>query len=154
MITESRFADDVILKMKVNTEPVRMGLGAGKEIAGDYTDYRGKPVTGASILIPETGWVVVTEIEFSQAFAPLRRMERALISLGFGLALLLGFIAWKFTRTIVQPLEALNEAELALMGNHQTNRPEIFVPEEKIPHDEIGEVIHRRNQRVNTLLDH
>src|SRR5947207_6587615 len=77
MITESRFVKDSVLKVKVDSEPVRVALSQGKELTGDYQDYRGRTVSGASTVIPETGWVVLTEIDFTQAFAPLQRLERS-----------------------------------------------------------------------------
>src|SRR5258706_915990 len=110
MITESRFVKDSVLNVKVDSEPVRVALSQGKELSGDYQDYRGRKVSGASTVIPETGWVMLTEIDFTQAFAPLQRLERALLPLTIGLACLLAFLAWKFTRQIVRPLEALNDA--------------------------------------------
>src|SRR5205814_2417314 len=127
-ITESRFMPDAILKVKVDTAPVRRALSEGKELSGDYQDYRGKEVSGASTLIPETSWVMLTEIDFTQAFAPFKRLERALLPLTLGLAFPLGFLAWRFTRKIVRPLEALNEAEAALIQRHQSQGPDIFVP--------------------------
>ena len=153
LITESRFIEDAMLKVKVNSEPVRLGLDQGKEMTGDYQDYRGRRVSGASTLIPETGWVMVTEIDFGQAFAPLRRLQRVLLPVTLCLAFALTFAAWRFITSIVKPLEALNEAESALIENQPLNRSEIFVPESNIPSDEIGEVIRRRNQRVQALLD-
>ena len=153
MITESRFIPDAILKVKVDTAPVRRALSEGKELSGDYQDYRGKEVSGASTLIPETGWVMLTEIDFTQAFAPLRRLERALLPLTLGLIFPLAFLAWRFTRKIVRPLEALNQAEAALVENPQSGGADILVPEQDLPDDEIGEVVRRRNYRVKRLLE-
>lgn len=153
MITESRFVPEAVLRIKVDTEPVDHGLSEGKEFTGDYRDYRRRPVSGASTLIPETGWVMLTEIDFTQAFAPLKRLERALLLLTAGLIFPLGFLAWRFTRKIVTPLEALNEAEAALIAEPQGHGAQIFVPERNIPHDEIGDMIHRRNERVRALIE-
>src|SRR6185437_10731704 len=57
MITESRFVTNAILSVKVNTEPIRLASTQGREMMGDYPDYRGIPVSGASAIIRETGWV-------------------------------------------------------------------------------------------------
>src|SRR5436305_1354234 len=91
MITESRFLKDSILTVKVDTKPVRVALSQGSEFTGDYQDYRGQKVSGASTVIPETGWVMLTEIDFTQAFTPLQRLERALLPLTIALAFLLAF---------------------------------------------------------------
>ena len=54
MITESRFLGDVILKQAVDTEIVRCTRKEGETKAGNYPDYRGVPVDGASMVIQET----------------------------------------------------------------------------------------------------
>jgi signal transduction histidine kinase len=153
MVTDSRFLPDVVLKKKVDIAPVRIALSEGKETAGDYDDYRGKRVSGASMIIREPDWIVITQIDFSQAFMPMRRLQKAMIPLALGLTLPLGFLAWGFTSKILNPLEHLRNAEAALVRGERGNPAEIFVADDCIPDDELGKVIQSRNERVKTLLE-
>src|SRR6185503_2713462 len=121
LLTESRFAPRSVLTLKVETEPVRAALHGGKETIADYKDYRGVPVTGATAILPDMGWVLVTEIDFSQAFAHIRRLRNALIGLGIAMGLLAAWIARRFAQGIINPLRATSDADLALaLGDDRT----------------------------------
>ena len=63
MITNSIFVKDAVLKQIVNTLPVVTGLTTKKEVAEFYKDYRGVMVVGASKLIPQLEWVLLTEVD-------------------------------------------------------------------------------------------
>jgi signal transduction histidine kinase len=71
MLTESRFIEDVVLKMVVDTEPVRRISEGGKGMTAIYSDYRGVPVVGASVAIPAYDWILLAEIDKAEAFASL-----------------------------------------------------------------------------------
>jgi signal transduction histidine kinase len=150
MITESRGIPDSILKVRVDTLPVRAALERGVEISGDYNDYRGVPVSGASIILRERNWVVLTEIDFSQAFAPIRRLRILLIGLAAGLGLASLIVAGFWTRGIVRPLRTVNEADGALAAGYEAG---IIVPEQNLPANEIGEFVRKRNIRVQALVE-
>ena len=72
MLTESRFIDKAPLKLVVDTEPIHKAIEGNQEMLGIYSDYRGVPVIGVSLQIPEYGWILLSEIDRSEAFAPLR----------------------------------------------------------------------------------
>ncbi len=151
MITESRFIPHAVLDVTVDTEPVRVALERQQEVSGDYVDYRGQRVSGASTLMPETGWVVVTEIDFGQAFVPLKKLRNVLLALSAGLGLVIVCLAWGFTRTIIQPIQVLNQADVAL---GRGDPAAAFVPEEQIPNDEIGDAMRNRNRMLRSMLVH
>ena len=54
MITESRYLTNAILKVKVDTLPVQVAIDRGEETTADYKDYRGMPVSGASVILRES----------------------------------------------------------------------------------------------------
>src|SRR4051794_18034007 len=93
MVTQSRYVTNSSLRVRVDTEPVRAALTQNEEMTGDYTDYRGKPVSGASFLLREPGWVVITEIDFSEAYLPLSRLRNIVIFSGAGLGLIVFLLA-------------------------------------------------------------
>jgi len=150
MITESRDIPDAILKVKVDTLPVRTALEEGREISGDYTDYRGMRVSGASIFLRDMNWVVLTEIDFSQAFAPIRRLRILFIGLTILLGLSAMIAAGRWARAIVRPLGMVSEAEAALVAGDETRA---IASEENLPSNEIGEFVRKRNARIRALVE-
>jgi signal transduction histidine kinase len=149
MLTESRFVPNAILRVKVDTEPVRAAVERGQEIIGDYPDYRGVPVSGSSAILRDRGWVLITEIDFNQAFVPIRRLRNLLIAAAILVALAAIVIARRFARGIVDPLRTLDAADRALLSNETAAA---FVSEDRLPADEIGDTIRKRNRRVRELL--
>lgn len=149
MLTESRSVSNAILRVKVNTEPVRAAVERGQEIMDDYVDYRGVPVSGSSAILRDRGWVLITEIDFSQAFVPIRRLRNLLIAAAILLALAATVIARRFARGIVDPLRTLDAADRALL---RSDTAAAFVSEERLTADEIGDSIRKRNRRVKELL--
>ena len=79
MLTESRDIPNAVLNLKVNTLPVRKAFEENEEVLADYEDYRGVTVSGTSVLFPDMGWVAVTEIDFTQSFAPIRHLRNGLL---------------------------------------------------------------------------
>jgi signal transduction histidine kinase len=150
MITESRDIPDSVLKVKVDTLPVRAALEQGHEISGDYIDYRGVRVSGASIFLRDMNWVVLTEIDFTQAFAPIRRLRNILIGLAIVLATIATIGAWRWARAIVRPLRSVSEADIALAAGDETG---VIASEENLPDNEIGEFVRNRNVRTKTLVE-
>jgi signal transduction histidine kinase len=150
LLTESRFAPDAILRVRVETAPVRAGVERGQEMIGDYRDYRGVPVSGASAVLPEMGWVLVTEIDFSQAFAPIAEIRNALVWVAVGVGLVTSLMAIRFARAIVNPLGMASEADRALARGDEEGA---MVPEEGLPGNEIGEFVRKRNVRIKELME-
>jgi signal transduction histidine kinase len=151
MLTESRFIPNSVLRVKVYTKPVQAAVQRGQEMIGDYLDYRGVPVSGASAILRDCGWVLLTEIDFTQEFVPIRRLRNLCILLCFLVGLAAVLIARRFARGIVDPLRMLDMADRALMRNDVTSG---FVSEQRLPPDEIGDAIRKRNSRVRELLQH
>jgi len=150
MITESRYNTNSVLKLKVDTLPVRTALERGEETVADYTDYRGMHVRGASALLQDMGWVLVTEIDFAQAFAPIRKFQNGFLELTAILALALIFLAWTSARRIIRPIQMLAESDQALASGDENAA---VVPETNLPNDEIGALVRTRNTRVAALLE-
>lgn len=145
MITRSRFLTNAPLTLAVNTEPIKLAAQTGKEMIGDYVDYRGKPVSGASAIIHETGWVLLTEIDFSQVFAPLIAMRESLLGLCILLLIAAAFVIARVSLNIVRPLALVSEADQALASG---NERAAFAPEENLPKNEFGDFIRNRNRRI------
>ena len=145
IITESRFIPNAVLNKKVDTRPVRAALGEGEKFTGSYPDYRGVIVEGSSVFFKSRGWVVLTEIDFSQALIPIRRLLWTLAFVAFGLLLVVTTAAGLWVRKILALVEAVKVADDAfLRGEKQA----AVVREERLPKDEIGDFLRNRNKRI------
>ncbi len=149
MITESRFISNAVLRVKVDTLPVRVANDQRQEITANYKDYRGIDVSGASIILRDMGWVVLTEIDFSESFAPVQRLGQGLLAVTVGLGLVVVLLAWSSTRRIIRPIQMLYESDRALAVG---DRKAAVVPEQGLPNDELGELVRRRNVRVKAVF--
>jgi signal transduction histidine kinase len=149
MITESRYASNSVLKVRVNTLPVRAALERWQEITDRYTDYRGIMVTGSSALLREPPWILITEVDFKQAFAPIKRLRHELIvATAILIALAIGF-AWSTTWRVLNPIRLLSESDRALADRDEARA---FVPEGGLPNDEVGDLVRMRNSRVRAIF--
>ena len=149
MITESRYALNAVLKLKVNTLPVRAALERWEEIADRYTDYRGTVVSGSSALLHEPPWILITEIDFKQAFAPIKRLRHELVIATVVLIALAVLFAWSATWRVLNPIWLLSESDRALADRDEARA---FVPEGGLPNDEIGDLVRMRNSRVRAVF--
>ncbi|MBI3764664.1 MAG: GAF domain-containing protein [Chloroflexi bacterium] len=154
MITESRFLDDAVLRVTVNTEPVRRTVEQGEGMTGEYAGYRGVPVSGASVLIDEMGWVIISEIDLSEAALPAEALQREvwknLIGLGVGFGLIVLLMTGVLARRIVRPMRRMTAANLAAGRGGALGG---LIPEAEMPDDEFGEVIRTRNAMLAHLAE-
>lgn len=150
MLTEARFVPNAILRVKVDTAPVRAALQRGQEMLGHYRDYRGVPVSGSSAILRRRGWVLLTEIDFRQAFVPIQRLRDMLIAVELLILVAGGLVVRRFARDIVDPLKLLSDAERALARDQKNDA---FVAESQLHPDEIGDFVRKRNIRVRELMD-
>ena len=150
MITESRFLDDVILKQVVNTEIVRCTRKVSETKAGNYPDYRGVPVDGASMIIWETGWIIISEMDYKESVIPFQRLLNLHLT-GIGVLIpLIFFASWLLSRRFTRPIMRLVQADRAII---QGDPSHAFISDHEIPADELGEVMHIRNITLASLKE-
>jgi len=105
-VTEPRFGKGFALKKAVHTEGVDASLRKKKGV-GFYADYRGVPVIGAYKWLPERELCIITEIDQSEAFAPIVRMEWLVLGIALAMAIATAMAAFFFARGITQPVQHL-----------------------------------------------
>ena len=151
MITESRFLADVILKQAVDTEIVRCTRKVGETKAANYPDYRGVHVDGASMVIWETlGWIVISETDFKESIIPFQRLLILVLVSGGVLIPLIFFTSWLLSRRLTGPIMRLIKADRAVMQGEQAN---VYIPGHEMPDDELGELMHNRNNMLTSLKE-
>lgn len=109
MITDSRFTKDTFLKQMVDSEPVRLYKKENKTMVGMYKDYRGKSIVGSSDgdhLHSEfrLRWLLLTEIDTSEAFAPAVKLRNTVILMIFIVMILVSLIASIVSQYITSPI--------------------------------------------------
>ncbi len=100
-------------KTKISTNTVEECLNNNKEISGEYLDYRGVPVIGASMCLQDDGIVIINEMETSEAYALFNHFAQRTASIG-GMLFLLIITALYFA--IRRPLSEITATiELAVL---------------------------------------
>ena len=105
-VTEPRFGKNFALKRTVQTEGVNAAL-RGSDGIGLYLDYRGVPVIGAFKWLPEHALCLITEMDQSEAFAPIVRMRWVVLGIALAVAGATALMAFRFARTITRPVREL-----------------------------------------------
>lgn len=107
----SRFRDNSILNTKVETEGVRQALLGADSIAL-INDYRGIEVLSSfgQVDIPELNWVLLAEIDLSEALVPLRSIRNNILLISSFIVLLLFIAAVILSNKITSPIIKLKNA--------------------------------------------
>ncbi|MCR4323337.1 MAG: HAMP domain-containing protein, partial [Candidatus Azambacteria bacterium] len=132
IVTPSRFIADAVLKLRVDTYPVKACLEEGREVTGEYADYRGIMVFGASMCLTRDHTVLIAEAQVDEILAPLKelRLKMILVSVliaGIG-ALGVALLSNRFLRNLTSIATAANE----IVRGNMSVRVKIK------GHDEIG----------------
>lgn len=126
----------------------QMMAAPDKSWQGSFINFLGQRVVGASLAIPDTEWVVVTEISAQEATSST---FRALAILGSTLLLIGAIINFVTVRimeeAIFLPIRTLSSgAERIGMGNMEERIPILY-------NDEIGDVANEFNLMTNRLAE-
>jgi PAS domain S-box-containing protein len=145
-VSEPRFGKDYILKKAIRTEGINAGL-SGKDGIGFYNDYRGVSVIGAYKWLPEFKMCLITEIDQSEAFAPVVRL--AWIAVGSVIAICIAavFLGFFFALTISRPLNLLAEGAEMIGGGNLEYRININ------RNDELGDLARATNEMAAKLKE-
>ena len=118
----------------------------GKEGVGVTNNRLGQNILAAAKIVPIAGWFVTSQMLASEAYAPIREMQRRMVLVSLVLTLLTGCLIWFLLRRQLSPLFSAAQ-ELATMATAAQ-------PPQPLPivrHDEIGQLISGFNQMLDTL---
>lgn len=110
MLTESRFAPGAVFSREVPGPPVAECLGRGLGHSGDYENYLGEAVHGASFCAPDRSFVLVAEAGRAEVGAPLRGLAWSMLQAGAAVAAGTALLALALSRRISAPLARLRDA--------------------------------------------
>ncbi|MCL4873969.1 PAS domain S-box protein [bacterium] len=123
MITPSWLIEDTAFRTTVDTEAVRACLEETRDHMGVYEDYRGEIVLGTSICLQDFGWVLLTEVDRSEAFAPVRRLVNYGMLTGVTVLVLVSGFALYFFRMARQLKTIASASKEIAAGNYAARVP-------------------------------
>ena len=91
MITPSRFIEGAVLNLFIDTSPIRTCLEENKEFKGEYLNYQGEKVLGASMCLKRDNAVLIVEAKLEEVLKPIREIRNTIILGGiaiFGLIII------------------------------------------------------------------
>ena len=147
MVTSSLFIKNAVFNQKVATYPVRKGLQDNEEVMGIWPDYRGIPVIGSSMIIDmgDFKWVLLSEQDVAEAFAPIYNLRKSLIIFGVIVMFLVSLVALSISQSISKPIHALHKGAEIIEGGNLDYK---VGTDEK---DEIGQLSRAFDNMVESL---
>lgn len=121
-----RHVPDAALKMKVPFT-VQTGYAAQKAALGENGsgiayDYANKEVLAAWRYLSSLRWGLVTKIETSETFAPVRQLRTIVIAVGILTVLFGVFWALSLAKTVTDPVRTLQQGAEAIASGDLTHR--------------------------------
>lgn len=148
MRSHSRFKADAVMKMRVQTEGVKMAL-SGLNGTDIFSDYRGIKVLSSfnRIEVSQLNWVLLAEIDEDEAMIPIFILRNSILYLSIIIGLLLlGIVIFNAT-WIMMPIKKLKLAADSISGG---NYGETITLRQQ---DEIGDLVEAFNTMSQTLQD-
>lgn len=146
--SSSRFIDNSVLNVNVRTKAVEEGLAhkTGNEVISDY-----RKITVLSSYSPLNidglNWVVLAEIDKSEAMIPINSLKSSIIYLSIVISLLLLGVVALLSNTLLSPLKRLQlEAEQIYKGEYGSTINFTY-------NNEIGALIEAFNKMSLQLKD-
>lgn len=135
-----------ILEQKVRTQGVEAAL-TGKQGTQIIRDYRNVPVLSsyAPLKIGELDWVILAEIDLTEAYAPIKSFERQLLVSATLLMLLVTLIAMGLAYLFVKPINQLIQNARKV----EAGQLDAIAPLDT--NDEFGELARSFNAMVRSL---
>ena len=114
MIASSRGVTPQVLSMRFSESAVEQMISSS-HTSSTYVNFEGLDVIGSAASVPQTDWIVVSEIPVDAAFAQLREFRNFSMLVVLGLLLLVAASAYWLGVIIARPLDRLTKgaAEVA-----------------------------------------
>lgn len=111
------------------------------------TNYLGEPVLSSygPLQISGLDWVIVSEINESEAFQPIRQLQRNILVWGVVLILVVAFLAMALARFFVRPIEKLTQGAQSLASGESDTHVDLESD------DEFGELAECFNSMAGSI---
>lgn len=145
LITPSRFVSDAVLKLHINTDPIKACLDENREISGTYLNYRGIPVIGASMCLNRDNAVLIAEVERSEIMTPLNQFEFRFFVSSI-IVVVVGVLGTILLNSfLLRNLESIGKAAKKITEHDLTARATIT------SNDEIGKIAETFNAMIDSI---
>ncbi len=145
--SRSRFDVENSRTIEVRTEGVSRAMSGnpGQDV---FLDYRGKEVFSSYEKIEELGltWVILSEIDYKEALAPLNKLKSRLLYILLFIISLILVISYFLSKMLVRPILSM-EKKLMRMSRGVLDSVSSPIKRE----DEIGSMFEALNKLVNAL---
>ncbi|MEI7429800.1 MAG: EAL domain-containing protein [Betaproteobacteria bacterium] len=122
----------------------------GYEGFGLMVNSKGVEQLSAAKGIPVAGWLLVSSLPATEAFAPIVAMQQRILTVTFLMTLLAGSLAWWITwQMLKRQLAPVHSALSTLFALSETDQPLRHLP--VVRNDEIGQLIGGFNRLLDTL---
>lgn len=146
MRSNSRFKDNAVSNIKVETEAVQKAFRNGDGI-GIVKDYRGISVLSSfsKVIIKGLNWVILAEIDEREAMIPIFAIRNSILLISIIIVSLVFIFAFFMSRQITSPIKKLKRASEQIgKGNYEIELPVTSL-------DEIGVLTDTFNQMTQQL---
>lgn len=147
MISESRFIENAAFRQKINTLPVESCFNNNQGHVGQYSDYRGKLVFGASSCMTDSSLVLLVEIDSNEVFEPISDLREKIILLGTVITIMVGIAAYFLSKLLSKQLIKLRDAANRVASGDFNVRTNIRTD------DEIGQLSRSFDQMAEKIQD-
>lgn len=130
----------------IDTLPARECFNNNREIVSIYINHFGEEVVGASACLPERGWVLLTEFDAKEAFAPVKNATYGLIVMLVILFLFLILEIFLIAGRISAPIKKLREAANIVAGGDLDHKVEVKTGDEL---EELAESFNNMAVKIN-----
>jgi PAS domain S-box-containing protein len=111
-----------------------------------YVNPLGIEVLGSAKTIPVAGWFIGAILPTTEAFAPIRAMQRRIVLTAILMSLFVGGLTWWVLKRLLYPMIAAVRTLVVLSDTDQPLQPLPITSQ-----SEIGELIDGLNRLLNTL---
>lgn len=118
LINTGKIKDTAVLNLELQTAGVKQAL-LGKNVTGEFTDYKGDRVLGAYRWLPDRQWVLVAELNRDEVMRSVKEYQRSAVWASLAV-IFLGFIpiGTVFAFSITGPITRLrNMVNVISQGN-------------------------------------
>ncbi|MFM9089910.1 MAG: adenylate/guanylate cyclase domain-containing protein [Cyanobium sp.] len=147
----ARLGQTTILHQPVATPDVAKAL-AGETGTLQVNDYRGVPVLSAFAPLDIQGlkWVILAQMDLSEAYAPVDAFRRQMLIVVTLLILLVTLLAMALAHLFVKPVQQLIESARKVTSGELTGIPDLKSKDE---FGELGQSFNRMVQSLQTQTD-
>ncbi len=149
MMTPSKFVDEATLKQTVDTVPVKKCLEENKEFVGNYKNYLGQNVVGASACFGDSLFdsnvILLIEIGKDEIFSEFNKEIIYMFLIGIFIWLIGIFGIYLIVRIFLSGIFAINKAASEVAKDNLDAKAEIK------SNDEVGDLAETFNKMVDKI---